>query len=104
MFFSFYDDSGQVSASAVFHEDVVNARLDVSVSFDVSYNVFVMKIFEDVASEGRRRCAERKEWVALEGKVQYLLYKGRRLHFVNHLFPLLLTHHPVVEFFACKNL
>ncbi len=51
MFRSLFDDGGQVTTSTVFHEDVENARIPVDVSVDVSYNVFVVKVFEDVSDQ-----------------------------------------------------
>lgn len=53
MFRSLFDDGGQVPASTVFHEDVENACIPVNVSVDVSYNMFVIKVFENVSSEER---------------------------------------------------
>lgn len=53
MFRSLFDDGGQVPASTVFHKDVENARIPVNVSVDVSYNVFVIKVFQDVSSGER---------------------------------------------------
>lgn len=49
MFRSLFDDGGQVTTSTVFHEDVENACIPVNVSVDVSHNMFVMKVFEDVS-------------------------------------------------------
>ena len=57
-----FDDVGEVSAPTVFHEDVHNPCIAVHVSVDVSYNVLVVKVFENVpriprvlAATGRRQ-------------------------------------------------
>lgn len=48
------DDGGQVAAATVFHEDVENSSVSVDISIMVSYNVFVMEVFEDVTVEHRQ--------------------------------------------------
>ena len=45
------NDGGEVATSAEFHEDVQDACIAIYVSVVIAYNVFVMKILENVAGE-----------------------------------------------------
>lgn len=49
LFRSLFDDGGEVSATAVFHENVENASVSIDISVVVSYNVVVMEVFEYVS-------------------------------------------------------
>lgn len=42
------DDGGEVATTAVFHEDVENARVAVDVAVVIAYNVFVVKVLQNV--------------------------------------------------------
>lgn len=47
---SLLDDGGEVAAAAVLHKNVENASIPVDVSIVVAYDVFVVKILEDVTA------------------------------------------------------
>ena len=67
MFRSLFDGDGQISTSAVFHEDVENASIVVNYSVDVLHNVLMTKVFEVGANEECGRCAEKEKELVRKG-------------------------------------
>jgi uncharacterized alkaline shock family protein YloU len=59
------DNGGEVATAAVFHKDIENSSVSVDVSVVVSYNVVVMKVFENVPA---RRCCQ--SLVKIQGSVR----------------------------------
>ena len=47
-----FDDAREVAAAAVFHENVEYPGIAVDVAVVISYNVFVVQVFEDVTRCG----------------------------------------------------
>lgn len=43
-----FNDGGQVASAAIFHEDVENSSVSIYKSIMISYDVFVVEIFENV--------------------------------------------------------
>lgn len=55
-----FDDAGEVAAAAVLHDNVEDASISVDVSVVISYDVFVVQVFENISGgeEMRREIKE----------------------------------------------
>ncbi len=51
------DNSAQVPAPAILHEDVEDAGVAVHMSIVIAYNVFVVEVLQDVPALGVRQVA-----------------------------------------------
>ena len=49
VFLCLFNDAGEVTTTAVLHEDVEDASVSVDVSVVISYDVFVVQVFEDIS-------------------------------------------------------
>jgi hypothetical protein len=49
VFLCLFDYGREVPATAVFHEDVEDTCLSVDISVMISYNVFVVKVFQNIS-------------------------------------------------------
>ena len=59
MFLCLFDDAGEVTTTTVLHEDVEDAGVSVYVSVVISYDVFVVQVFEDISTGEQMRKGSR---------------------------------------------